>query len=134
MDNYTIEELRAFRDRKTLIPDEFQNDITNLQEAITHEQITNRMKQLTSIHARCSFLKQPEFMLSTINMLFNDIRSNYFNEEIIKRTERERARINYNNNKDKLKEKFNCECGGRYTRHHKARHIKSRKHQDYINA
>jgi group I intron endonuclease len=38
----------------------------------------------------------------------------------------------YKENQDKLKEKINCECGGRYTRPHKAKHFKSKKHQHYI--
>jgi len=33
---------------------------------------------------------------------------------------------------DKITEKINCECGGRYTRQHKAKHFKSKKHQHYI--
>ena len=37
------------------------------------------------------------------------------------------------NNKEKLQQKFNCECGGKYTYHHKSRHLKSNKHQNYIN-
>jgi len=32
-------------------------------------------------------------------------------------------------NKEKLKEKFVCPCGGRYTHPHKAKHIKTNKHQ-----
>ena len=42
-------------------------------------------------------------------------------------------------NKDKIKEqkekwniKIECECGGKYTKSHKARHLKSKKHQNYI--
>lgn len=32
----------------------------------------------------------------------------------------------------KSKEQFECPCGGRYTRYHKSRHLKSKKHQDYL--
>jgi len=39
-------------------------------------------------------------------------------------------------NKDKLdiqtNEKFDCECGGKFTRRNKARHIKSTRHQKFI--
>ena len=31
-------------------------------------------------------------------------------------------------------QKFNCECGGRYTRMNKAKHSRTRKHQAFINA
>ena len=36
------------------------------------------------------------------------------------------------NNKDKTNEKFECECGGKYTRCHKARHLRTTKHQEFI--
>ena len=36
-------------------------------------------------------------------------------------------------NKEKNNKRFNCECGGKYTHTNKSRHIKSKKHQDYIN-
>ena len=29
-------------------------------------------------------------------------------------------------------EKFTCECGGKYTRHHKSTHFKSKKHLNYV--
>ena len=32
----------------------------------------------------------------------------------------------------KLKEKFNCECGGKYTYINKSQHIKTKMHQEYI--
>jgi len=39
-------------------------------------------------------------------------------------------------NKDKVKEiqseKFNCECGGKYTYAHKTRHLKTKKHLAFI--
>ena len=42
----------------------------------------------------------------------------------------------YQNNKDsineKKREKFNCECGGRYTRSGKSKHFKTKQHLDYI--
>tara|TARA_R110000868_G_scaffold305462_3_gene566482 strand:+ start:1136 stop:1711 length:576 start_codon:yes stop_codon:yes gene_type:complete len=40
----------------------------------------------------------------------------------------------YAEHTEKLTEKFNCECGGKYTHQHKSHHIKSTKHQDYIAA
>ena len=43
----------------------------------------------------------------------------------------------YYKNKDKInkvsKEKYNCDCGGKYTRHNSKRHFKSKRHQAYIN-
>ena len=36
------------------------------------------------------------------------------------------------NNKDKLQQKFICQCGGNYTYANKSIHIKSNKHQNYL--
>lgn len=36
-------------------------------------------------------------------------------------------------NQNKIKEKFNCECGGRYTRNSKSIHLKTSKHINYMN-
>ena len=38
----------------------------------------------------------------------------------------------YETNKEKLKEKFDCECGGKYTHNHKSHHLKTTKHQNYL--
>ena len=45
-------------------------------------------------------------------------------------------RIKYNeDNKDKIKQykykKIECVCGGKYDMNHRARHMKSKKHQKY---
>jgi len=37
-------------------------------------------------------------------------------------------------NKDKINEKFDCECGSRYTYRHKTEHLKTQKHINYINS
>ena len=36
--------------------------------------------------------------------------------------------------REKAKQKFNCECGGKYTRGVKARHLKTIKHTTYISS
>jgi hypothetical protein len=38
----------------------------------------------------------------------------------------------YEENKDKYNNKYDCECGGKYTHIHKSRHLKSQKHTNYI--
>jgi hypothetical protein len=37
------------------------------------------------------------------------------------------------NNKEKLNEKLNCECGGKFNNSNKSRHLKSKKHLNFIN-
>ena len=39
----------------------------------------------------------------------------------------------YDEHKEEITAKHNCDCGGIYSMVHKARHMKSKKHQDYIN-
>ena len=38
------------------------------------------------------------------------------------------------NNQDRINEKFTCECGGKYIYSNKARHLKSKKHLNYVEA
>ena len=38
----------------------------------------------------------------------------------------------YITNKDKINEKFDCECGGKYTHTHKSRHIKTTIHLNFL--
>jgi hypothetical protein len=45
---------------------------------------------------------------------------------------REKRKIYIENNKAKLKEQFNCKCGGKYTYQYKSTHIKTKKHQTYL--
>ena len=40
----------------------------------------------------------------------------------------------YKENKDKINEKMTCECGSIFRKSDKARHLKTKKHQNYINA
>jgi hypothetical protein len=35
-------------------------------------------------------------------------------------------------NREQLNQKHTCDCGGRYTQTHKARHMKSKKHKSYL--
>jgi hypothetical protein len=38
----------------------------------------------------------------------------------------------YQDHREKLRKKHDCPCGGRYTHEHKARHLKSEHHHNYI--
>ena len=40
----------------------------------------------------------------------------------------------YVDNKEKLREKHDCECGGKFTTDNKLQHFKTKKHQKYINS
>ncbi len=64
-----------------------------------------------------------------------------------KENDKKKKHIWYENNKDRLKEyfknedrikkrkeKFECPCGGKYTKEHKSHHSKTKRHIDYINS
>lgn len=50
------------------------------------------------------------------------------------RTKKEWEETNKEKLAEKKKEKFNCDCGGKYTYSGKSHHMNSKKHQDYINS
>ena len=59
--------------------------------------------------------------------------NNCLNKYIPGRTQKEYTKAHYITNKEKLNQKFDCQCGGKYTHCHKSQHIKSVKHQKILN-
>ena len=53
--------------------------------------------------------------------------------ELNREEDKQRKLKHYHDNKDKLIEKFTCECGGRYTKQHLALHNKTQKHLKFMN-
>ena len=66
---------------------------------------------------------------------------------ITKKEDKKRDRLRYENNKEKIleqqktyrennkekrNEKFECECGGKFTYTHKSIHLKTKRHQNYL--
>ena len=45
---------------------------------------------------------------------------------------REKYKKYYEKNREKFQEKFECICGGRYTGEHKSSHLKTQKHQKFL--
>lgn len=60
----------------------------------------------------------------------------YYNEKMkddsFKNKEQQRAKLKYQKNKEKLNEKYKCECGGFYTLINKKKHFDTKKHLSYI--
>ena len=54
------------------------------------------------------------------------------NKVIPGRSHKESVKAYNDTNKDEINEKFDCECGGKYTHAHKSRHIKSTIHLNYL--
>jgi hypothetical protein len=44
----------------------------------------------------------------------------------------ERGKIKYEKNKDKTSKQIICVCGGTHTKHHQSRHLKTKKHMDFV--
>ena len=76
-------------------------------------------------------MKEQERMDIDINPILNDRRAY---TRLTTEEYRKQYRIdNLESIKLKHNKKYNCECGGKYTKQQKARHFKSPKHQTYIN-
>jgi len=56
------------------------------------------------------------------------------NKDTIKAKQKEWREANREHLLAQKKEQHDCECGGRYTNGHKARHFKSQKHQTYLSS
>jgi len=56
------------------------------------------------------------------------------NKESIKKYSQEYRQKNRDTLNERKNEKFNCECGGQYTRSHKAKHLRTKKHQKWLDA
>ena len=54
------------------------------------------------------------------------------NKEYIKEQRKEYREKNKDKINERVKEKFTCECGGRYTRNVKTRHLRTKKHKSFI--
>ena len=76
-----------------------------------------------------------KYIINTPNTVNRNLpgrtREQYYNDN--KEDIYEYHRQRYQNNKQELKRKHNCFCGGKYTKKHKSRHEKSQKHQTFIN-
>jgi hypothetical protein len=48
-------------------------------------------------------------------------------------TRQEYSKQHYKDNKETINEKFHCECGGKFTRAHMAKHKKTKKHINFMN-
>ena len=77
------------------------------------------MEKLAEVDAEERFKKEQEYIteLSTLNQhtCYSPYRYNYHRQYFLAH-----------------REKLNCDCGGVYTYDHKARHLKSQKHVNFI--
>jgi hypothetical protein len=75
--------------------------------------------------------------LRTDKEYYNDNKEKYRdyyqnNKESMNKKSRDYHEKNKESMNKKQKEKFNCECGGKFTRIHKATHLKTNRHQNYL--
>jgi len=80
-------------------------------------------------------LRQCEQMwIDDLGATLNNIKAYMTQKEIKERHKKYKLRkTEYREkNKQKAQEKFNCECGGKYTRQGKSQHLKMKKHKTFL--
>jgi group I intron endonuclease len=104
----------------------------NKNEALTRERfwIEELKSNLNKVIPSRTF---KEYMINYIennNTIITEQRKKYYEEN--KNLIIEKNKQYYVNNKEIILQKCLCICGNYYTKKHKARHEKSKKHQDYL--
>ena len=82
------------------------------------------------IKTKQELLARERYFIKNNNCLNKYIPGSYDNG--IQQYQKEYQKEYNANNKYKINEKFECECGGKYTHANKSIHIKSNKHQKYL--
>ena len=89
-------------------------------------------------HSNCVNIYNPkprtDEEVKMYDKIYYEKNKEYFKEYFKEYYEKNKQHIKeyYEQNKYKLNEKFNCECGGKYTSMHKTHHEKSKLHQDFL--
>ena len=96
-----------------------------------NDYITNKNDLSHKFYFTHTFYRQPARISNWFDLWINTLQKLKCNSII-----RIKANIYPKNNKEEINKKrgvkCECECGGKYTHNHKARHCKSMKHQKYI--
>lgn len=78
--------------------------------------------------------KNPDWWKKYQNMeKYKEYKKNYNKRDYVKQKVGQSVKEYYQQNKEKISEKFNCECSGKYTYSQKTTHFKSKIHQDFLN-
>ena len=83
------------------------------------------------------YIKHYNCVLNCIGAIFDVENYKEYQKEYRKNNKeknKERKKEWYEKNKEKLNEKCNCSCGGKYIKRDKARHLKTKKHQNYLDS
>tara|TARA_R110001606_G_scaffold312089_1_gene458840 strand:- start:57 stop:641 length:585 start_codon:yes stop_codon:yes gene_type:complete len=115
---------------------EILNNVTKLQAEIREEQLRVQIKaMLNSQRATRGNLSVQDYKKK-----YREENSDHLKEhEKRYREEHREQKKEYDkeyreNNKKKKQEKFDCECGGKYTHNHKSKHFKTKIHKNYLNS
>lgn len=88
---------------------------------------------------RKEYYEQNKQEISEKKKMYREANKQKINEKKKRDYQNNKEKINEKNriyreaNKDKLYEKFNCACGGKYTHEARTKHLKTNKHQTFIN-
>ena len=101
-----------------------EHEVDDRKQLLEFEQLTiDRTENICNRYKACQTYDQHQAYMQQYREANHDKLKKYINDY-------------YQSNKEQIKakqrEKHNCECGGRYTHAHGARHLRSKKHQDYI--
>jgi hypothetical protein len=94
------------------------------------EQLSEKQKQYYEENKEQLLEKQKQYREDNKEQILEKQKQYYEDnkEQIL-----EQQKQYYEDNKQKITQKYNCECGGHYIHCGEARHIKTKKHQKYIN-
>tara|TARA_R110002126_G_scaffold251909_1_gene394974 strand:+ start:112 stop:876 length:765 start_codon:yes stop_codon:yes gene_type:complete len=90
--------------------------------SLKEKQYRDNNKEKISLREKQHYIDNKESILITAKQYRDDNKESM----IIKRKQ------HYIDNKEKINKKFNCECGGMYTKSNKSTHLKTKKHKLYI--
>ena len=77
-------------------------------------------------------MKEQDRMDIEVNTILNEVRAYTDSAEYNKQWNKQYRIDNKESINLNQKQKYNCECGGKYTRVHKKRHLRTYKHQAYL--
>jgi hypothetical protein len=109
----------------------FHVELIETLEDVTREELRMReqfhIRNTVCINEKRAFVTEDEQRDQ-----IRDYKREYYQSN--RERDREQKRKYYQLNRDRLNEQFECPCGSRFTRSGRSHHIKTRKHQDYVNS
>jgi hypothetical protein len=117
-----------------MVPIEKMENVSRFEAECREEVVRTELQaKMNSRRASCGGMSKNEY-----NAEYRKEHIDYYNEygAEYRQENREYFENYFKEHREELnikkREKFDCECGGRYTRCHKTQHLKSQKHKQYL--